>query len=610
MGNTRSRVAAAAAVLAVLAAAPAARATDYFGVEVVVESDPTGTASHGYAELWVKVVNRSSERARTVCLTLPRHSYSPGTDYLRAVTRTVTVEPGKTVRVPLAYPVRLAVSGSELGVAIDGVEQEDGVPFSGFRGSRYGSHSYGSSSLPKPLVLYSREVDTRFPDWVNTTHHPIPGGWKRTAHETEFARADQPAAAWSPNWLGYTRYDGIVVTANELAAMPAEVRTAVGQYVECGGALLVLGPGGPLPGKWKPERIEGEPLSVAAAGFGECLVASGADLSKWDAEPVDRVVASWQKTMAPWGRDPTPAEANRQFPVIETTQVPVKGLLALMFVFVILIGPVNLFVLARKKRKLWQFWTVPLVSLVTCLGVFGYMALTEGWSGRTRAEGLTVLDENTRRAATLGWTAYYTPLLPGGGLHFGTDTEVALRNGEERGYGYSYRRRGGGSALSVDWTKDQHLASGWLTPRVPAHFAVRKGEARRERVTIARAADGRLEAVNGLGADVTELWYADEAGSIFKAGPVPAGGRAELKAAGQTVQPPAKRKPLREIYATGDWARAADQARAAAPTILAPRTYLAVMDAAPFLDDALPGASVRKAKSAVYGILREGGDDN
>ena len=104
--------------------------------------------------------------------------------------------------------------------------------------------------------------------------------------------------------------------------------------------------------------------------------------------------------------------------------------------------------------------------------------------------------------------------MPRGGLRFGPDTEVAFQNGDDYS-GYGPRRSS--SALTIDWTHEQNLSSGWLSPRVPAHFVVRKGEQRRERVTFTRGADGRVEAVNGLGADLTELWYADEAGAVFRA---------------------------------------------------------------------------------------------
>lgn len=608
----------AVAVLALLLSAPAASAARYGNVEVVVEHEPKGNATHGYAEVWVRVKNHSDQTAHAVRLTFPRSSYAPGTDYLRGVTRSVTVEPGKVARVALAYPERLQVVGSGLGVAVDGREQEETIPLGSSSrgyGSPRGTFSMtigsGPYTGPQALVLYSREVDTNFPDWVTEgirrNMMRAAGGGGFVLNAPEFVRADQPAAGWSPNWLGYSRYDGVVVTAADLRAMPAEVRTALGQYVECGGSLLVLGADGPLPGKWAMARVGQLPLARAAsAGFGDCLVSDTANLSRMVPDTTTAITGSWGRTMEGGKRDHTPADAHRLFPVIDDVGVPVKGLLVLMFVFAVVIGPVNLFVLARRKRKLWQFWTVPLVSLVTCLGVFAYMALTEGWAGRTRAEGFTILDENTRRAATIGWTGYYTPLMSGGGLHFSPDTEVSYQNGEELAgypYGYRPRQRSGSSALTIDWTGDQHLASGWITPRVPSHFAVRKGESRRERVTITRGADGRPEAVNGLGADLTELWYADEKGTLYRAANVPAGGRAALDPTPRPA-PPGGIATLRDVYA-GEWANVFDRAKTAGPALLPARTYLAVMDAAPFLDDALPRASVRKTRSVVLGILRE-----
>ncbi|HEY3787776.1 MAG TPA: hypothetical protein VGL71_02925 [Urbifossiella sp.] len=134
---------------------------------------------------------------------------------------------------------------------------------------------------------------------------------------------------------------------------------------------------------------------------------------------------------------------------------------------------------------------------------------------------------------------------------------------------------------------------------------LRTSETRRERVTIEPGADGLPNAVNGLGADLVDLWYADEAGKLFRASAIAAGERAVLKPAQRPVN--SGLKSLREVY-TGDWSKLAERLKTDGPTLLAPRTYLAVMEAAPFLDNGLPNASVRKSRSIVYGILKEGND--
>jgi hypothetical protein len=315
------------------------------------------------------------------------------------------------------------------------------------------------------------------------------------------------------------------------------------------------------------------------------------------------VIESWCETAAPWQRVRTDSEANLTFPVVDNVGVPVKGLLALMFVFVTVLGPVNLIVLARKKRKLWLFWTVPLISFLTCLTVIGYIAATEGWQGQSRVEGFTVLDENSRRASSLGWTGVYTQL-PSGGLHFSHQTEVCFQNEYDPRSRRFRQDSQPGSALTIDWTRDQNLSSGWLTPRVPAHFVLRKSELRRERMTIARGADGSLEAVNGLGVDLNEFWYQDETGELFHADSIKAGECAILKSVERPKLGIGDPKTLREVYG-GDWSGHYEWMKIKGPVLLRPRTYLGLLEGAPFLDDGLSGAHVRRARSVIYGVLKE-----
>ncbi len=637
-------------------------AASYGDVDVVIETEPSVKATHGYAEMWVRVTNRSKQEAREVRLTLPKHSYSPGEDHLRAVSRTINVEPGKTARVALSYPLRLPISGNGLGVTIDGREQKDevDVPSGSFRSPSYGRYGY-SSTGPQPTVLYSKSIDPRFPDWAEITRvemarraifaappavrkgpvvgkgPPVkpPKGLEEAADLEEpdempvlpgaragggsgsmtesaaaiLIRAESPAANWSPNWLGYSRYDGIVLTAADLRSMPDEVRSAIGQYVECGGSLLVLGKDPQLPGKWKLVKWPDRKGAECEAGFGACFVIERTDLSENPWLYLHRVVQSWSRVLRPWSTTHSATQANTAFPIVDDISAPVEGLLGLMFVFSIVAGPLTLVVLARRGRKLWLFWVVPVISALTCLSVFGYMALREGWSGRSRIAGITILDENTRRASSLGWSAFYSPLSSGGGLHFSPNTEVSFQNSDDNDPRGRYRSRNSSSAaLSIDWTGEQHLVSGWMSPRVPAHFIVRKSEIRRERITFSPGQDGRPEAVNGLGADLTELWYADESGNVFHAQKVGAGSKVSLDPA-EKPDGSAALKSIGNIY-TSDWSKIAKEAGALVPALLKPRTYLAVMESAPFFDEGLQNAKSRRAQSVVIGIIREGGDEN
>jgi hypothetical protein len=295
-------------------------------------------------------------------------------------------------------------------------------------------------------------------------------------------------------------------------------------------------------------------------------------------------------------------DANRLFPVVKNVSIPVRGLFVLMILFVLVIGPVNLYVLGRKKRKIWLLWTVPAISFVTCIFVFGYMIVVEGWSGHARTEGVTILDEVSHRATTIGWAGYYSPLTPGDGLHFDSITELTPQLFEE----HEYYRRQSSSTRTLDWTNDQHLASGWVSARIPAHFALRKSETRRERVTVRRGKGGSLTMVNALGADIERFWLADKAGKIYTAANIPAGGEALLAHQEDSARAGGSVETLRTLLGT-EWVEHYKRVTDRPAEYLRPGCYLAALESSPFIEDALKG-SHRQGRAAIYGIMREPGD--
>ena len=432
--------------------------------------------------------------------------------------------------------------GQNLGVVIDGRMQDDTVPLSI---SQHGGYSYRHTSswgsprgtgsftvFASPVqILMSRNVDA-----TNLHTHADkllgPSGTTRRGHKSyETIDLGLPVSAWSTSWLGFSRYDGVVVTGNDIRQMPPAVQSALRRYVECGGALLVLG-GRELPDSWELRESEkSEPLTDSVGlvsyniGFGQCIVSTETGTGHLKTEQWREVVGSWVKTAAPWKIGRPIEEANRIFPVgTKDLGIPVRGLFLLMLLFAVAIGPVNLIVLSRKKRRLWMLWTIPVISLLTCVAVFAYATFAEGWNRHGRTEGLTILDERIHRATTIGWTAFYASLTPGDGLHFGYETELTPQGHNVERFGMPNT----GTVRTIDWTKDQHLQSGWMTARVPAHFMLRKSEVRRERVTVRTEANGQLKIVNGLGVNIRQFWLADRNGTIHTALNIRAGAEAEL----------------------------------------------------------------------------------
>ncbi len=402
------------------------------------------------------------------------------------------------------------------------------------------------------------------------------------------------AETWSTNWLAYTRYDGIIVTAAELNALPEGIQTALWQYVETGGALLVLGRidlrGLSAVTETKPDQAG---WLTVRAGFGVCRLSPNANYDGWDADRFAELMNDWRNTASVWssGQRST-LNANQDFPVVEDLGIPIKGLFLLMFLFTLGIGPINILVLTRLKRRIWLLWTTPVLSLFTCLAVFGYMLLSEGWSGRLRSDVLTLLDETTHRATTIGWTGVYSPLTPSDGLHFSRETEVVPQRYEEGRYG-------GARSCTIDWSQDQHFASGWVEARVPAHFKVRKSELRRERIALQHEPDGRWSMVNGLGAAIRRFWYADAKGQIHSAKDVEPGARTMLTLTEKETLPQAA--AAKNALPLTTWvSRIKDLQNP--HHHLRPGLYLAELDDSPFLEDALPNARTRKLHALIVGF--------
>ena len=504
--------------------------TEFDDIVITPELTPSGNSHHGYVEYRIAVANLSPKKTHKVKLILPKDSFGYSGNRIREMTRSVVVGPSATAHVSLFQPP-VGMYGNALGVVIDGRVQDDTVPLAIGRHGGQGTHISMSSSrgrrsftsfAPSFRILMSRNVDAKDLHDHADKLFGVSAASRRGPPSYETIDLGLPVSAWSTNWLGFSRYDSVVVTGDDIRQMPPDVRSALRRYVECGGALLVLG-GLELPESWElRESQRSEPLTNAVGlvnyniGFGQCMVSTERDTKGLKPEQWREIVDSWVKTAAPWQVVRSVEDANNVFPVTEGLGIPVRGLFLLMLLFAVVIGPVNLIVLSRQKRRIWMLWTVPVISLLTCLAVFAYATFAEGWNRHGRTEGLTLLDERIHRATTIGWTAFYSALTPGDGLHFGYETEITPQASNM------------GTVRTVDWTHDQHLESGWMTARVPAYFTVRKSEVRRERVTIRREADGRLKVVNGLGANISQFWLADRNGTIHAATDIRAGAEAEL----------------------------------------------------------------------------------
>jgi hypothetical protein len=493
----------------------------------------------------------------------------------------LTSEPVKTVR--LEFPG----GGAPVGI--------DAVQVLGPHGEAWASDARASSSSPAGSLGHaSASMLARY-------------GLAGSAGSFNVIRSELATGEWSEHWLAYTPYDAIALTVQEWESVPPTIRAALWRYAECGGTLFIFGKTD-IPEPWRSFAQSGFTGGTSfGVGFGHFFVFDEQGLpsrhgasrqtekgQERKASRATEMTRGAEMTARFWRELPRDHFANAVFPVVEEAGLPVRGIIFIMLGFIVLIGPVNLIVLARLKRRTWMLWTIPAISVLTCGALFSYMMVREGFTADMRLESVTLLDQVNHRASSFGVAAYYCPLTPNQGLSYSHQTEVTpLVSAGDRS----------GSGREIDWTESQHLRRGWIEARVPAHFLLRKSETRRERLEIEGTPD-QPEIVNGLGAHIRKLWLADRSGRVFSASDIAPGRKVALASGSEQVSAPESPRTLHALFHQVAIGSHSETLESAGVGYLAPGSYLAELEESPFLERGLYVKSARiQQRSWVYGIL-------
>jgi hypothetical protein len=549
-------------------------------------SHPNYNHTHGYIENRMRIDNTSLTKTHTVHLQAPAYSYSYSShhDYIGSVERTTTIAPHSSIIINLPIPALPINGNNNVVVVIDGKKSSafnmesmaDGISHRGSNiYSIYTSRAFNAQSMIDAINKKS------------ATSHGI------RSHLIQ--RSEDAIQVWSHNWLAYSCYDTILLHRDDIAVMPQAVQDALHQYVSVGGTIAITGTHD-FPFNWKHSQMYTNNNAHAyASGFGKILAFDKEKTENFSTNSL-RLINNMAKTGAtPWTHNYYLSHANKIFPIIENINLPTRSLFLILLVFSIFSGPVLLIILARKNRRIWLLWLAPAISLAVCTAITVYSVFSEGTTPTARTESVTILNQHTHQAATIGMLGLYCPLTPGKGLHFTPFTEISLFTKS------SYRERG--TAKTINWTHDQNLARGWVSARVPLFFQIRIPQMRRERLEFARK-NGQLSVANFLGAPIKKLWVCDENGNLSTT-PTTINNRAggDLIADLAQINNAHDHDRIRQIYTSPYWPKEINTLASDYRKILKPNMYLAILDGDPFLQTGLSGQIHKKSKSIVIGIL-------
>lgn len=202
---------------------------------------------------------------------------------------------------------------------------------------------------------------------------------------------------------------------------------------------------------------------------------------------------------------------------------PVNAFRVLITLFVVAIGPLNYWLLRRRRRLQLLVVTIPLGAAAVTLVLFGYALVADGLGTRVRVRSATLLDQRHGRAACWARMMYYSGVTPFGGLTFPADVAVLPFDFVP---GESGARR-----QDMIWEDDQRLVSGWLPARTPTQLLTLRSRATEARLDIAppgKDAAG-LEVTNRLGTRVESLVVCAEDGKCYTAEGIDPGAKAQLQ---------------------------------------------------------------------------------
>jgi hypothetical protein len=211
----------------------------------------------------------------------------------------------------------------------------------------------------------------------------------------------------------------------------------------------------------------------------------------------------------------TPDSANSDFAnwlVPGVGLAPVTEFRVLITLFVLVIGPLNFWLLKRTNRLHLLILTVPLVALALTFGLFAYAMLSDGLSTTVRVRSYTTLDQLTGEAACWARMSYYASLAPQNGLKFPDDVALyPIIPGWNEASNSAFL----GTNRSLAWTDDgQRLSGDWLLSRVPMQYLSVRARKSPHRLNLLPH-DESMTATNELGTRINFVAVVDELGRVF-----------------------------------------------------------------------------------------------
>ena len=529
---------------------------------VSVDARWTGCMNGGYYPIRVRIQNRGATRDLEV-------RFAPSDSGLPRVQRLIACPQNANTVMTLLVPMVGAVNQGELefryrGSKLKDISRRVTLPDLDMNATR-----------PALLVIAKETVDCApFESAVNST---VTNGSGRHAYggvthaENHYVT---PPVLLPNTALGYSGLDLVAVSIDTFSALSSETRDAILNWTRTGGTLLLYDVEGSAQQSQPLTKLLGLDRTTQKADWQSASPAQRRAVTIVNVDQYGNQISTttttaesdskWQATtetfavrdyglgrVASFADNPFPGGVNdwswfmnainikqtgqwgtrlgvngrlenhdfMQFLIEGIRSVPVYSFLTFITLFAVVIGPVNYYLLVKRKRLNFLIATVPIVAVATTVFLFVFAAFSHGFTVKSRVRTLTLIDQGLQTSVVASRLSLYAGMSPSGGLTFSPETAVIPIWAPEQEF----------ESGLLDWTDTQHLSSGWLRARTKTQFFTLTNRAERGRLTIDPPVAGQLRLTNGLECELTALAVSDDKGIVYFGKGIAAGAPATLK---------------------------------------------------------------------------------
>lgn len=190
-------------------------------------------------------------------------------------------------------------------------------------------------------------------------------------------------------------------------------------------------------------------------------------------------------------------------------QAPVWTFLTLITLFMVLIGPINYFVLRRKRRLHLLLVTVPASAGLVTFTLLAYATISDGFHIRSRVRSVTFIDQPAGISTSWSRQVFFAGMTPPDGLVY---PDTAVVHSIDRWGSMAERRQ-----RRMEWRDGQRFTLGYVPPRTMAQTMVINAQPATGGLRIKMAEDGSptCRVRNELNVEFLELAIFDDQGRVY-----------------------------------------------------------------------------------------------